>query len=555
MVEVVEVEVEKASSSPFLTFSSESFRSRDALSFFFFLFSNLVRRHRIDCLYTRQAKKKTIRSSLRMSELLEERKMVRLLSMPKKKRNSEEVEVEKKSLSSLEILSSFSKKKKMLNRLDTGSDAAIAAAIAAFEADSVMQKPEKERSEDENAKAEGDAKATDVKQEEEVAAAAADAASASAALAKPSTSTSSSFASAAKRTFSADDCSNDEALAWALHEADLPSNKGPSAFARAAEEGTRKMMMSSSSSPSDSPPPPPSSSANAAPPSPASAAAAPLSDWRALLERAASERVAGERFAPLVPRPLLAGAAAPPWPWSGFGSGGIGGGIENKERARLAATLARYGLVERPVKGDGACQFRALSDQLYGDEAYHEAVRGLAVQTLAAHPERYAAFICGNGSGSGSGGGGGGSTNGGGNHQTQNGCDPNLFTSYVARMSNTKEWGDHVTLQAAADGLGLRVVVVSSFEREPLIEIEPVEKRSARVLFLAFWHEIHYGSVYVAPPAIRRPAAVVSAFPVTMGTTATAEGENGFGKAGKVSTTTTTTTPEKIRRWFRERLA
>lgn len=61
MVEVVEVEVEKASSSTFLTFSSESFRSRDALSFFFYLFSNLVRRHRIDCLYTRQAKKKTIR--------------------------------------------------------------------------------------------------------------------------------------------------------------------------------------------------------------------------------------------------------------------------------------------------------------------------------------------------------------------------------------------------------------------------------------------------------------------------------------------------------------
>ena len=340
---------------------------------------------------------------------------------------------------------------------------------------------------------------------------------------EPSTTTATETASTSfpKRTFSADDCSSDEALAWALHEAELPSNKGPSAFARAAAEGTTRNMIPSSSSPPPSPPSPASAAALAA--------SAPLSDWRALLERAASERIAGERFAPFVPRPLL--QSAPPWPWSGLGTGGFGGGIgggggggENRERARLSSTLARLGLVERSVKGDGACQFRALSDQLYGSEDYHEAVRGLAVQTLAAHPERYAAFICGNGDGGNS--------------------DPNLFTSYVARMSNPKEWGDHVTLQAAADGLGLRIVVVSSFESEPLIEIEPAEKRSARCLFVAFWHEIHYGSVYVAPPSNRVP--VVSAFPVTIEETG-----GGLGKPGGAGGST----PERLRRWLRDKLA
>ena len=35
------------------------------------------------------------------------------------------------------------------------------------------------------------------------------------------------------------------------------------------------------------------------------------------------------------------------------------------DRQRLEVRLDRYGLVERIVKGDGNCQFRALSDQLY----------------------------------------------------------------------------------------------------------------------------------------------------------------------------------------------
>ena len=114
---------------------------------------------------------------------------------------------------------------------------------------------------------------------------------------------------------------------------------------------------------------------------------------------------------------------------------------------------------------------------------------------------------------------------------------------------------------------------MSSFESEPLIEIEPAEKRSARVLFVAFWHEIHYGSVYVAPPVL--PAAsrtAVSAFPVTMAEEASGGGsvvvaEGGFGQpgpaavagaaaaAGKKTSSSPSTTPERIKRWFKERLA
>ena len=30
-----------------------------------------------------------------------------------------------------------------------------------------------------------------------------------------------------------------------------------------------------------------------------------------------------------------------------------------------------YGMAEREMAGDGACQFRSVADQLFGDECYH----------------------------------------------------------------------------------------------------------------------------------------------------------------------------------------
>lgn len=465
-----------------------------------------------------------------------------------------------RSLLKFPICVDIKKKKKMSappppHRVDTASDAAIAAALAQVEAEHACERQLKKSASGKGNIAPGSATVV-VGNADNVDEAAA------AALAMKnnnSNSNNTSIEIASKRTFSCDDTSNDEALAWALHEAQLPSNKGPSAFARAASLQQNKQSSSSSS-----PPPSPPSAAAAA------AAAPTVPDWRLLLERAASERIAaaGARLAPFVPRPLP--AAAPPWPWSGvasaLGFGGSGSGpAADRERARLSATLEAHGLAERTVRGDGACQFRALSDQLYGSEDYHEAVRGLAVQVLAAHPERYSPFICGSGSGSGN-----GSSNGNGN----GGSDENVFTSYVARMSSPREWGDHVTLQAAADGLGLRVVVVSSFEREPFIEIEPAERRSGRILFVSFWAEIHYNSVYVAPPK-----NFSYAFPVV---TTESNGNANNVTATTVATTTTTTaaavaedsnhhqqqtttpprsgasTPErmkKVKEWFRERLS
>ena len=46
-----------------------------------------------------------------------------------------------------------------------------------------------------------------------------------------------------------------------------------------------------------------------------------------------------------------------------------------------------YGLVERTVRGDGNCQFRALADQLYRSEDMHADVRRTVVHQLRACSE------------------------------------------------------------------------------------------------------------------------------------------------------------------------
>lgn len=56
-------------------------------------------------------------------------------------------------------------------------------------------------------------------------------------------------------------------------------------------------------------------------------------------------------------------------------------------------------------------------------------------------------------------------------------------------MSCDGTWGDHVTLQAAADALGLRIHVLSDYLQEAYIEVLPELRKSTKVLQLCFWAE------------------------------------------------------------------
>ncbi|XP_002966964.2 uncharacterized protein LOC9631842 [Selaginella moellendorffii] len=136
------------------------------------------------------------------------------------------------------------------------------------------------------------------------------------------------------------------------------------------------------------------------------------------------------------------------------------------DHQRLLERLQVYGLTEHKIPGDGNCQFRALSDQFYRTPDHHMFVRKEVIKQLKQDPEPYEGYV------------------------------PMKFSDYLKKMAKNGEWGDHVTLQAAADVYGMKICLITSFIDTCIIDIIPKEPKSDRVIFLSFWAEVHYNSVY-----------------------------------------------------------
>ncbi|KAK2401230.1 OVARIAN TUMOR DOMAIN-containing deubiquitinating enzyme [Trifolium repens] len=136
------------------------------------------------------------------------------------------------------------------------------------------------------------------------------------------------------------------------------------------------------------------------------------------------------------------------------------------DHERLLDRLQLYDFVEHKVQGDGNCQFRALSDQLYNTPDHHKFVRRKVVNQLKSNPDIYEGYV------------------------------PMKFSEYLENMSRSGEWGDHVTLQAAADSYGVRIFLMTSFKDTCCIEILPSFEKPKGVIFISFWAEVHYNSIY-----------------------------------------------------------
>ncbi|WOL16493.1 OTU domain-containing protein [Canna indica] len=96
------------------------------------------------------------------------------------------------------------------------------------------------------------------------------------------------------------------------------------------------------------------------------------------------------------------------------------------DHERLSERLAMYGLAELQVEGDGNCQFRALADQLFHNPEYHKHVRKAVVKQLKDFKKNYESYV------------------------------PMDYKKYLKIMKRSGEWGDHLTLQAAADRVILK---------------------------------------------------------------------------------------------------
>ncbi|KAL3653902.1 OVARIAN TUMOR DOMAIN-containing deubiquitinating enzyme 12 [Castilleja foliolosa] len=138
----------------------------------------------------------------------------------------------------------------------------------------------------------------------------------------------------------------------------------------------------------------------------------------------------------------------------------------NLDYQRLLQRLNVYGLCEVKVSGDGNCQFRALSDQIYRSPEYHKHVRKEIVKQLKDNHALYEAYV------------------------------PMKFKHYHKKMSKSGEWGDHVTLQAAADKFAAKICLLTSFRDTCFIEIVPQHQAPVREVWLSFWSQVHYNSLY-----------------------------------------------------------
>ncbi|GAB2219602.1 hypothetical protein Droror1_Dr00007239 [Drosera rotundifolia] len=148
----------------------------------------------------------------------------------------------------------------------------------------------------------------------------------------------------------------------------------------------------------------------------------------------------------------------------------------NLDHQGLLERLTTYGLAELHIEGDGNCQFRALADQLFRHPDYHKHVRKVVVKQLKHFRKLYEGYV------------------------------PMPYKTYLKKMSRAGEWGDHVTLQACADQFKVKICLVTSFRETCYIEILPSDKKYYRELWLSFWSEVHYNSLYtVGDVPTRKP--------------------------------------------------
>ena len=145
------------------------------------------------------------------------------------------------------------------------------------------------------------------------------------------------------------------------------------------------------------------------------------------------------------------------------------------------------------IEADGNCQFRAIADQMYGNQTLHERVRQEVISEMERHPERYiddlralrvadrAAYEVETGM----------------PWQTNMDMDQQaMWTAYIAELCrgpipNTSfGWGDDITLRAAAIVYGVQIQVYGDTE----ILVENLNGTAERTLHL-FCADCHYTSL------------------------------------------------------------
>jgi OTU domain-containing protein 3 len=136
---------------------------------------------------------------------------------------------------------------------------------------------------------------------------------------------------------------------------------------------------------------------------------------------------------------------------------------------RLDESLSAIGLLVRKVTGDGNCLFRAVSDQVCGNQEEHWDLRCRAVEFMRANPEDFEPFV-----------------------------DTDEYESwegYLSAMAGEGEWGGHMELIALSKALRVNLCVHQLDEaRWEITSFPPTRRR----LHVSYHDGNHYNSVRLA---------------------------------------------------------
>ncbi|XP_072522181.1 OTU domain-containing protein 5b isoform X2 [Salminus brasiliensis] len=137
---------------------------------------------------------------------------------------------------------------------------------------------------------------------------------------------------------------------------------------------------------------------------------------------------------------------------------------EQEEQCFEKALEEKKGFVIKKMKEDGACLFRAVADQVYGDQDMHDVVRKHCMDYLVKNADYFSNYV------------------------TED------FTTYINRKRKNNCHGNHIEMQAMAEMYN-RPVEVYQYDIEPINTFHSIHQNNDEPIRVSYHRNIHYNSV------------------------------------------------------------
>lgn len=137
---------------------------------------------------------------------------------------------------------------------------------------------------------------------------------------------------------------------------------------------------------------------------------------------------------------------------------------------RFERVMRRKGYIIKPMGEDGACLFRAVADQLYGDQEMHHCVRAQCMDYIEGNAEHYGQFV----------------------------SEP--IDEYVQRKRTPQIHGNHLEIQALSE-MYSRPIHIYSYSAEPINIFQHLQNRAGPggelniPIRLCYHRGVHYNSL------------------------------------------------------------